>query len=125
MLTAAILQLLLVTGALEFDLQIVLVMVAFLLVSMWVLVVSSSSHRHGGLPRWVTRFGAARSVLSDGHFDRRDRTAVPLGFGGAARLRGTRPRNCAPGWLALPVWPLVLARRVFSRSPHPRAAGRA
>ena len=57
MITVAILQLLLVVGALDFDVQVVLVVVAFLPVYGWVLTVSSTGHRHGTLPRPVTRFG--------------------------------------------------------------------
>ena len=51
MLAVAIFQLLLVTGALEFDVQALLVVATFLLVSAWVIVVSSTGHRHGTLPR--------------------------------------------------------------------------
>jgi hypothetical protein len=57
MLAIAILQLLLVTGALKFDIQVVLVMATFLLVSTWVLTVSSTGRRRGTLPRRVTPFG--------------------------------------------------------------------
>lgn len=57
MLAISILQLLLLTGALQFDVQVVLVMEAFLLVSTWVLTVSWTGHRHGTLPRSVGRFG--------------------------------------------------------------------
>jgi hypothetical protein len=57
MLAIAILQLLLLTGALEFDVQVVLVVATFLVVSTWVLTVSSTGHRRGTLPRPVTRFG--------------------------------------------------------------------
>jgi hypothetical protein len=39
--------------------------------------------------------------------------------GSAAQLAFVVPGLiiAAPGWLALPVWPLVLARRVFSKPP--------
>lgn len=116
MLAVAILQLLLLTGALEFDVQVGLVMAMFLLVSIWVLTVSSTGHRQGALPRSVTRFGLLLG------------TAYPVGLliaaggllfpsGSAAQLAFVVPGViiAAPGWLALPVWPLVLARRVFSR----------
>jgi hypothetical protein len=65
MLAIAIL-LLLVTGALKFDIQVVLVMATFLLVSTWVLTVSSTGRRRGTLRRPVTPFGlllASRSQL--------------------------------------------------------------
>ena len=57
MVAIAILQLLLLSGALEFDVQVVLVVATFLVVSTWVLTVSSTGHRRGTLPRPVTRFG--------------------------------------------------------------------
>lgn len=57
MLAIAILQLLLLTGALEFDIHVVPVMATFLLVSIWVLTVSSTGRRRGTLPRPVTPYG--------------------------------------------------------------------
>jgi hypothetical protein len=90
----------------------------FLLVSTWVLTVSSTGHRHGSLPRSVTRFGLLLGA------------SFPVGLviaaagllfpsGSAAQLAFVVPGLiiAAPGWLALPVWPLVLARRVFSKIP--------
>lgn len=116
MLAISILQLLLLTGALQFDVQVVLVMVAFLLVSTWVLAVSWTGHRHGTLPRSVGRFGMLLGA------------SYPVGLliaaagllfpsGSAAQLAFVAPGVviAAPGWLALPVWPLVLARRVFKK----------
>ena len=118
MLAVAILQLLLLTGALEFDVQVVLVMAAFLLVSTWVLTVSSTGHRRGSLPGPVTRFGLVLGV------------SYPVGLviaaagllfpsGSAAWLAFVIPGGVflAFGWLALPAWPLVLARRVFNKPP--------
>ena len=64
MLAIAIPRLLLVTGALEFDIQVVLVMATFLLVSTWVLAVSSTERRRGTLPRPVTAFGLLRGSSS-------------------------------------------------------------
>jgi hypothetical protein len=55
MLAVGIFQLLLVTGVLEFDVQVLLAVATFLLVSAWVIVVSSTGHSHGTLPRPVTR----------------------------------------------------------------------
>jgi glycopeptide antibiotics resistance protein len=118
MLAVAVLQLLLIAGVLDFDVQVVLVVAAFLLVYAWVFVVSSTGHRYDALPRVVTRFGlllgisypvglliAAAGVLigtASGH---------PLAFAIPGIVLG------APGWLALPVWPLVLARLVFNKPP--------
>ena len=59
MLAISILQLLLLTGALQFDVQVVLVMVAFLLVSTWVLAVSWTAPCPG---RW-----AASGCCSERH----------------------------------------------------------
>jgi len=50
MVAVAILQLLLLTHALEFDVQVLLVMAASQLVSSWVLTVSSTGHRRGTMP---------------------------------------------------------------------------
>jgi hypothetical protein len=118
MLAVVMLQLLLVTGVLEFDVQVVLVMAMFLVVSTWVFTVSSSGRRHGTLPRSVTRFGLLLGA------------SYPLGLliasagllfpaGSTAQLAFVVPGLviAAPGWLAFPVWPLILARRVFNKFP--------
>jgi hypothetical protein len=62
MVAVAILQLLLLTHALEFDVQVLLVMAASQLVSSWVLTVSSTGHRRGTMPRPVSRFGLVLGV---------------------------------------------------------------
>jgi hypothetical protein len=116
MVAVAILQLLLVAGVLEFDIQVMLVVATFLVVYAWVIVVSSTGHRHGALPRSVTRFGLLLGV------------SFPVGlvigaagllfpWGSPAQLAFLIPgvAIAAIGWLGLPVWPLVLARLVFSK----------
>lgn len=118
MLAVAILQLLLVIGALEFDVQVVLVMATFLLVSTWVLTVGSTGHRRSTLPRLVSRFGIVLGV------------SYPVGLviagagllfplGSAAWFTFVIPGGVllAIGWLGLAVWALVLARLVFSKPP--------
>jgi hypothetical protein len=118
MIATAVLQLLLVAGVLEFDVQVLLVVATFLVVYGWVLTASSTGHRYGTLPRSVTRFGLLLGA------------SYPVGLliaaagllfpsGSAAQLAFVVPGViiAAPGWLALPVWPLVLARRVFSKPP--------
>ncbi len=126
MIVVAILQLLLVAGVLEFDVQVVLVVATFLVIYAWVIAVSSAGHRHGTLPRSVTRFGLLLGV------------SLPVGLvvaaagllfpsGSAAWLAFVIPGAAlaAIGWLGLPVWPLVLARRVFNRpSSHSAAQGK-
>ena len=107
---------LLVIGVLKFDVQVVLVAATFLVVYAWVLAVSSTGHRHGTLPRSVTRFGLLLGV------------SYPVGLviaaagllfpsGSAAQLAFVVPGAviAAIGWLGLPVWPLVLARLVLSK----------
>jgi hypothetical protein len=70
-------------------------------------------HRSGTLPRSVTRFG----LLLGASFPLGLLIMTPglLGWGSPAQLAWV----AALGWLALPVWPLVLARRVLNRpSPY-------
>jgi hypothetical protein len=111
---AALLQVLLLAGAIEFDLQVGLVVAAFVVVFLWVLQVSLAGHRTGALPRPVTRLG----VLVGAGF--------PLGLllaGAGFLLPG--PARWVPvgagvvigaaAWLALPVFPLLLATHVFSK----------
>ena len=118
MAAVAILQLLLVIGVLEFDVQVVLVAATFLVVYAWMIAVSSTGHRHGTLQRSVTRFGLLLG------------TSYPVGLiiaaagllfpsGSATQLAFVVPGVviAAIGWLGLPVWPLVLARLVFSKPP--------
>ena len=118
MAAVAILQLLLVIGVLEFDVQVVLVAATFLVVYAWVIAVSSTAHRHGTLSRSVTRFGLLLG------------TSYPVGLiiaaagllfpsGSATQLAFVVPGVviAAIGWWGLPVWPLVLARLVFSKPP--------
>jgi hypothetical protein len=117
MVVVAILQLLLVAGVLEFDVQVLLVLAMFLVLYAWVITVSSTGHRHGALPRSVTRFGLLLGVTFP----------VGLVIAGAGMLfPGGSPAQlafvipgvalAAIGWLGLPVWPLVLARTVFSKA---------
>ena len=118
MMAVAILQLLLVAGVLEFDVQVLFVVATFLVVYAWVIAVSSTGHRHGTLPRSVTRFGLLLG------------TSYPVGLviatagllfpsGSATQLAFVVPGVAigAIGWLGLPVWPLVLARLVFRKPP--------
>ena len=118
MVVVAVLQLLLVAGVLEFDVQVMLVVAMFLVIYAWVIAVSSTGHRHGSLPRSVTRFGLLLGV------------SLPVGLviaaagllfpsGSPAQLAFVIPgvAVAAIGWLGLPAWPLVLARMVFSKPP--------
>jgi hypothetical protein len=113
MLAVAVLQLALIAGVLDFDVQVYAVVAAFLPVYAWVIIVSSVGHRSGSLPRAVTRFG----LLLGASFPLGLLIMTPglLGWGYPGQLAWL----AALGWLALPVWPLVLARHVLNRpSPY-------
>ena len=122
MLAVAILHLLLIAGVLDFDVQVLMAVAAFLPVYAWVFIVSSIGHRHGALSRSVTRFGLLLGA------------SFPLGLliTAAGYLAGSASGHplalASPGivlgawsWLALPVWPLILARLVFSKPPSFKA----
>ena len=116
MVGTAVLQLLLVAGVLEFEVQVGLVVTLFLLVYGWVLVVSSAGHRHGTLPRPGTRFGLLLGVCFPvGMLIAA--AGLPFGWGSVPQLAFGVPGIVlgAAAWLALPVWPLLLARLVFGR----------
>ena len=118
MIAVAALQLSFVAGVVDFDVEVVLVVAAFLLVYAWVLVVSSVGHRHGTLPRSVTRFGlllgasfpVALLITAAGYLVGRG-FGHPLAFAIPGTVLG------AMSWLAFPAWPLVLARMVFGIKP--------
>jgi hypothetical protein len=118
MVAVAALQLLLVAGVLDFDVEVLLVVAAFLLVYAWVLVVSLVGHRHGTLPRSVTRFGlllgasfpVALLITAAGYL-------VGWGFGHPLAFAIPGIMLGAMSWLAFPAWPLVLARMVFGIKP--------
>lgn len=117
MVFVGVLQLLLIVRVLTFDVQVLLVVAAFLPVYGWVLAVSSVGHRSGTLPRSVTRFGLVLGVgfpvglviFAAG---------LPFGWGSAVQLPFAVAGGVLAGlsWLALPVWPLLLARLVFLRA---------
>lgn len=116
MVAAVALQLLLVTGQLDFGVQVVAVIGCFLLIFGWVFTVSSIGHRSGALPRPVTRFG----LLLGASYPLGLLIAAPgllFAWGSAPQLAFVIPGVLlgSIGWLGLPVWPLLLARRVFSR----------
>jgi hypothetical protein len=115
MVGTAELQLLLVAGVLDFGVQVGLVVPMFLLVYAWVLVVSSAGHRHGSLPRPVTRFGLLLGVCFPVGL-LITAAGLPFGWGSVAQLAFGVPGIIigAAAWLALPVWPLLLARLVFN-----------
>ncbi len=115
MVGTAVLQLLLIAGVLGFDVQVRLVVPLFLVIYGWVLTASSAGHRHGTLPRPLTRFGLLLGmcfplgllIAAAG---------LPFGWGSVAQLAFGVPGLLVGGlsWLAFPVWPLLLARLVFT-----------
>jgi hypothetical protein len=122
MVLIAVLQLLLIVRVLTFDVQVLMVVIAFLPVYGWVLTISSVGHRSGTLPRPVTRFGLLLGVSFPVGlliFV----AGLPFGWGSVAQLLFAVAGGVLGGlsWLALPVWPLLLARLVFTR-PRPTSA---
>jgi hypothetical protein len=115
MVGTAVLQLLLVAGVLDFGVQVGLVVAMFLLVYGWVLTVSSAGHRHGTMPRPVSRFGLLLGVCFPVGL-LITAAGLPFGWGSFAQLAFGVPGVVigAAAWLALPVWPLLLARLVFT-----------
>lgn len=115
-----VLQLLLVLGVLAFEVQVLLVVPAILIVFGWVLTVSSVGHRAGVLPRPVTRFGLVLGaafpvgmlIFTAG---------LPFGWNTSSGLVFTVLGGALGGlsWLALPAWPYLLARYVFHPLPEP------
>jgi hypothetical protein len=119
MAVVAVLQLLLILRVLTFDVQVILVAVAFLPVYGWVLTVSSVGHRSRALPRAVTRFGLVLGVsflLGELIFA----ASLPVGWGTTFGLAlvVVGAVLASSSWLALPLWPLLLARFVFARPSH-------
>lgn len=117
MAAVIVLQLLLVTGGLDFDRQVVLVSAAFIGVYAWILTVGSAGHREGTLPRSVTRLG----LLLGASYPLGLLIAAPgllFPWGSTAQYAFLAPGAlfASIGWLALPLWPLALARHVFSDS---------
>ena len=113
------LQALLVANLLSFD-EMRLVIPAMAVVFGWLVVVSSAGHRHRCLPRMVTRSG----LLLGATF-----LVGMVLFGSAALMSQAlvgRVALLVPGivlgaigWFGLPVWPLLLARRVFAPPGKP------
>jgi hypothetical protein len=109
---AVALQVMLLAEVIAFETQVGFVMVAIALVVAWVLQVSLSAHRTLALPRPVTRLGVltgagflAGSVLvASGFAVPEPMRSILFGIGGV--LGGL-------AWLALPVFPLLLATHVF------------
>jgi hypothetical protein len=112
LLAGVVLQVLLVAEVLAFETQVGLVVLTFLALYAWILHVSLTGHRTAALPRPVTRLGVligaafpiGMVLAGAGYLLPEPARWVPVGLGIA--LGG-------PAWLALPVFPLVLATRVF------------
>jgi hypothetical protein len=107
-----VLQVLLIADVLAFETQVGYVVVAIVAVMAWILQVSLSAHRTLALPRPVTRLGvlvgaaffAGAVLVASGFAVPEPVRLVLFAVGGA--LGGL-------AWLALPVFPLLLATHVF------------
>jgi hypothetical protein len=110
-----VLSLLLVTDVLTFEQQIGPVVVAILIIFAWLLLVNLVAHRTRALPRSVTRIGVLTGVAL---FTGLVLVAAGYVLPGALGQLGTWLGYVLGGlaWLALPVYVLLLATRVFSRS---------
>jgi hypothetical protein len=112
MVAYVVLQVLLIADVLAFETQVGYVMVAIVVVVAWILQVSLSAHRTLALPRPVTRLGvlvgaaffAGFVLVASGFAVPEPMRLVLFGLGGA--LGGL-------SWLAIPVFPLLLATHVF------------
>ena len=112
MAACVVLQVLLIAEILTFETQVGYVVVAIAVVMAWILQVSLIAHRTLALPRPVTRLGvligaaffAGAVLVASGFAVPEPMRLVLLGLGGA--LGGL-------AWLALPVFPLLLATHVF------------
>jgi hypothetical protein len=107
-----VLQVLLIADVLALETQVGYVVVAIVVVMAWILQVSLSAHRTLALPRPVTRLGVlvgaaffAGAVLVASGFAVSEPVRLLL-FGVGGALGGL-------AWLALPVFPLLLATHVF------------
>jgi hypothetical protein len=114
MVAAAVLHALLVAGVMSFETQLPAVMVAFIVVFGWLLGTNFAAHRSRALPRPLTRVGlllgagfvvgmllAGAGLLMPGPAGR---VVLWLGLGVGS-----------VGWLALPAFPLLLVRYVFTK----------
>ena len=118
MLAVVVLQLLLIIGKVTFETQVTYVVAAFLVVFVWVLAVSRTAYRTGALPRRIARAGLligsafplGLAVVAIALLAPDGTPARYIGFGVGGVIGGA-------AWLALPVWPLLLAGRVFSTPP--------
>ena len=106
-----VLQVALVVGVLEFDVQVRLVLPMMSLVFVWLLVLCSTAHRSRLLPRPLTRLG----LLVGAAF----LVGIVLYAASALLARGSVAQGVllvpgivlgTVGWLGLPLWPLLLAR---------------
>lgn len=116
----------LVVGAMSFEVQVGYVMGFLVLLYGWLLVVSSVGHRVQALPRSVTRFGlllgvswpaALLLILAGLLLGGVDLGAFRFGLPGALLIVPALVLGLL-NWLALPVWPLLLATSVL----RPRSA---
>lgn len=127
----AVLQLAGTQGLLDWSVQVRIVVVLLLPLYGWLIVVSSMAHRADALPRTVTRLGLVLGVLWPAGLllmlaglllGGSDPEYLEFGLpGGLLMVPGLLLGTL--GWLALPLWPLLLGRTALRRHRiHRRSA---
>ena len=119
----AVLQLAATQGLLDWGVQVRIVVVLLVPLYGWLIVVNSVAHRTDALPRSVTRLGLVLGVLWPAGLllmlagmllGGSDADYLELGLPGGL-LMAPGMLIGALGWLALPVWPLLLGRTALHR----------
>lgn len=120
-----VVSLALVVGAMTFEVQVRYVMGFLVVLYGWLLAVSSVGHRANALPRPVTRFGLLLGVswpaallltLAGLLIGGVDLSAQQFGMPGVLLVIPAVILGFI-NWLALPVWPLLVAATVFRARP--------
>jgi hypothetical protein len=110
----AVLQVLLLAGVLSFEAEAPGVVAASAVVYLWVLVVAVVGHRTATLPRPLTRFGLMLGPAYPAGLALAGAGLITAGAPGRALL-GAGLVFGGAAWLALPVFPLLVARHVLPK----------
>jgi hypothetical protein len=113
-----VLQVLLVGGFLDFIVEAPLVTLCTLVVFGWVLITSRHGHRTGVLPRGLTRLGTLLALgFAAGMLLVLPALLLPAGSLAQYIGFGVGLVAGASGWLAFPIWVLLLARHFGGDHP--------